>query len=83
MHLAFLLPIPTLIIIHIRNQLSILILGCRIKENLMPFINEELKKLSKDIINQALTRPTMDKTPSNLVEKLRQSIAKQTKLPKV
>ena len=55
------------------------------EDNLMPFINEELKKLSQDIINQALAKPTMGKTPNILTDRLLMALQKQReiKLPKV
>ncbi len=50
-----------------------------------PFLSEELKKLSQDIINQALTKPTIGKAPNVLTDRLLAAIKKQQeiKLPKV
>lgn len=50
-----------------------------------PFITEELKKLSQDIINQALTKPTMGKSPNVLTDRLLAALKKQRepKLPRV
>ena len=51
----------------------------------MPFITEELKRLSQDIINQALAKPTMGKAPNILTDRLLLALKKQQepKLPKV
>ena len=57
------------------------------EDNLMPFIDKELQKLSQDIINRAIQgqTPTGASIGVPMIEKLRQSILKrqQVKLPRV
>ncbi len=51
----------------------------------MAFRDKELEKLSQNIINQALAKPTMGKVPNILTDRLLVALRKQRepKLPKV